>query len=410
MINETSMNLSISSTSKRIWFTGASFVLFQFFLQLSSGVVIGEIMHDMQLSALAAGALSSSFYIIYTSLQVPVGILFDRNNARHLLTINALICTTGCFVFAHSFSFTGLILGRTLIGAGSAFAFVGLTHLIRQHFRINHFAFIIGLSETLGFIATVLGIIGMGAFINLWGWRSFINGAVIFGILITGLCWRYIPNEPPSRKPKQNYGNQLLCILKNKKIWINGLFIGLTFAIVTVFGALWAVPFIQVKLGCSMREASLVNALFFLGTGLSCPLFGWLSNYFSKRNPLILCSCLITTLLLFGVLYIPTQNLTIMACLMFLVGLCCGSYILSYPIANELAPENGLSTCTGFINTLALVTTPILQPFIGYLLDASSSTPGVYTLTNYQHALLIMPGLLLIACILVCYLPEKRLA
>ena len=46
-----------------IWLVGTSFVLLQFFLQLSSGVIINVIMHDMHLTALAGGLLSGSFYV-----------------------------------------------------------------------------------------------------------------------------------------------------------------------------------------------------------------------------------------------------------------------------------------------------------------------------------------------------------
>lgn len=401
--------MTLSPSSLRIWIAGAAFVLFQFFLQLSSGVVIGEIMQEIQLSALAAGILSSSFYVIYTSLQIPVGILLDRKDTRYLLAFNALICSIGCVCFAHSNSFLGLVLGRALIGAGSAFAFVGLTHLVRQHFPPTQFTFMIGTSETLGLMTTVIGIIGMGYFIHLLGWRAFINSAACIGLLIAGLCWWFIPNAPITTKPEQHYSQLLLLILSDKKIWVNGLFIALTFAIVTVFGALWSVPFIQAKLNCNIHEASIVNAMFFLGTGFSCPLFGGLANYCDKRKPLILYACLITTGLFLCVLYLPTHSLNLMAFLMFMVGLCCGSYILAFPIANELAPVGGLSTCTGFTNTLAVITTPLLQPLIGFLLDMESTTKGVYTLQNYQQALLLIPLFLLIACILVCFLPEKTI-
>lgn len=80
--------------------------------------------------------------------------------------------------------------------------------------------------------------------------------------------------------------------------------------------------------------------------------------------------------------------------------------MLAYTIANELAPANSLSTCTGFTNTLAVITTPLLQPLIGYLLDAYSQT-DIYTLIDYQHALLTIPASLLLASVLVCFLPEK---
>ena len=395
-------------THIRIWLVSVFFVLFQFFLQLSSGVVIGVIMHDMQLTALTAGALSASFYIVYTSLQIPVGILFDCKNPRLLLAINPILCAIGCFTFATSHSLIGLFIGRTLIGIGSACAFVGLSHLLRQHFPLRQFSFMIGLSETIGFLATMIGIIGLGSFITFCGWRGFINGAGFIGLTIAALAWKYIPSSAPAAPPLQHYIRQLKTIFASKKLWVNGLFIGLTFSTVTVFGAMWASPFLQIKLGGSAREASMINAVFFLGTGVSCPLFGWLGARLTRRKPLIFASCLSTTLFFFVVLYYPTQSQLLMGALLFLVGLCCGSYILAFPISNELAPKNSLSTCTGFINTLALITTPVLQPFVGYLLDLFRTTGTHYTLGDYQNALLVIPASLLVACVLVCYLPEKQ--
>ena len=393
----------------KIWLISVSFVLFQFFLQLSSGVVMGAIMHDMRLSALTAGLLSGSFYMIYTGLQIPVGILFDKTNTRLLLAINALLCSIGCFVFATSYGLTGLFLGRLLIGGGSAFAFIGLSHLLRQHYPLKQFAFMIGLSETLGFVTTVIGMIVMGALVTKWGWRGFINLAGCVGLLIAYLCWKYIPDAPPLAPKNKLYGQQLLKILFNRKAWINGLFVGLTFTVVTVFGALWAIPFIQVKLSCNIQQASVICALFFLGTALSCPLFGILSTRFKKRRPLILSSCLSTAALLLVLLYFPTKNHATVAMLMFMIGVCCGAYMLAYSIANELAPADSLSTCTGFTNMLAVLTTPLLQPLIGYQLDALNHT-GVYTLSNYQTALLTIPASLILASILVFFLPEKPTA
>jgi MFS family permease len=174
-----------------------------------------------------------------------------------------------------------------------------------------------------------------------------------------------------------------------------------------VFGALWAVHFLQVKLSCSLRESTLINALFFLGTGISCPMFGLLMNYFKYRNRLIISGNFLTTLLLLLILYLPTQNMILIASFMLFLGISCGAYILAYPIANELAPSHSLSTCTGFTNTLALVTTPLFQPLIGFLLDVFSSD-GVYTISTFQNALLIIPIALLISIALVCFLPEKK--
>lgn len=390
-----------------IWAAAVSFVLMQFFLQLSSGVVIGAIMRDQHLSALMAGLLGSSLYLLYTSLQIPVGMLFDRKNTRHLMTFNALLCSFGCLVFALSHHLIGLFIGRLLIGWGSAFAFVGLSHILRQHFPPRHFAFMIGFSETFSFLVTVIGMISMGEMLAQWGWRHFYIATSLIGCVIAFFCWRQLPNGTNNSTPALHYGKQLLMIVINKKAWINGGFVGLSFSIVTVFGALWAVPFIQIKLHCALPQATALGALFFLGAGVSCPLFGFLSHHVKKRNPLILSSCLLTMLLLMLVLYVPIEHARTLGFLLFFIGCSCGAYMLAFSIANELAPSYLLSTCTGFTNTLAMITAPLLQVFIGYLLDANRHPRLHYQLIDYQHALSILPIALLVASALVLFLPEK---
>jgi MFS family permease len=363
-------------------------------------------MNEQHFSALTAGLLSSAFYYVYTTMQIPVGILFDRYNVRFLLFINAALCSVGCFVFATGHDLPLLFLGRLIIGAGSAFAFVGVSHLLRQHFPVQHYAFMVGLSETLGFTITVLGMIGMGA-VYSFNWRYFIAGAGVMGLVISFLCWKIIPNHTPVINKELHYKKLLFLILNNKLAWINGLFVGLEFSVITVFAALWAVPFLELKLNCGIKVAGILTSMVLLGAGLSCPMFGKLSMYLKKRKPLIHVSCLSTACLLLLVLYLPTQNILLIGVLLFFIGLCCGAYMLAFTIANELAPPEALSTATGFTNTLAMLSAPLLQPLIGYLLDIFSNTPDVYNLSNYQNALLMIPIALVIASLLSQLLPEK---
>ena len=396
-----------SSKRNIIWLTSVSFLLFQFFLQLSSGVVIGAIMHEKGLSAFAAGILSSSFYYVYTSLQIPVGLLFDRYNTRALLAVNAFICALGCFLFSIGQSVPALFCGRLIIGAGSAFAFVGVTRILRQHFPLKQYAFMMGLSETLGFTVTVFGMIGMGSLLSAFSWRYFIASAGALGILIALLCWIVIPSNKPTINNHLYYKEQLMIMLKNKLIWVNGIFLCLEFSVITVFGAMWAVPFVQLKLDCTIKAASILTSMVLLGAGLSCPAFGWLSINLKKRKPLIHISCLSTAALVLLVLYLPTQDMILTGIILFAIGLCCGAYMLVFTIASELAPAESLSACTGFTNTLGMLSAPLLQPLVGYLLDLFNGGSGNYTLANYQSALLIIPAALILASGFSQCLPEK---
>ncbi|MGL5742133.1 MAG: MFS transporter [Legionella sp.] len=395
------------SKRNRIWLVSVFFLLFQFILQLSSGIIIGAIMHEKKLTALTAGLLSSAFYYVYTTIQIPVGLLFDRYNTRTLLSFNALLCALGCFLFASGHNLFVLFLGRLIIGGGSSFAFVGVTRVLRQHYPLRQYAFMIGLSETLGFTVTVCSMIGMGSLISFISWHYFLAGAGFIGLFIAMLCFNYIPSNKPIINNHQEYKRHLVLMLKNKLVWINGLFVGLEFSVITVFAAMWDVPFLQLKLDCSIETASILTSMVLLGAGLSCPIYGWLSINLPKRKPLIHISCLVTALLFFMVLYLPIQSIILTGVLLFAIGLFCGSYMLAFTIANELAPPESLSACTGFTNTLAMMSAPLLQPFVGYLLDLFKGETTHHVLSDYQQALLIVPAGLIIASILSQFLPDK---
>ena len=379
-----------------IWIIATAFTLLQFALQLSSAVVINVIMTDMHLSALTGGLLSGLFYVIYTALQMPVGILCDHYNPRPILCTCACIFAIGCFVFASSQQLFGLYCGRALIAIGSAFSFVCLTHLVREHYSKSLFTILIGTTETLSFIAAIFGIVSLGELVGRFGWRDFMYGAALLSLLCAGLCWLYIPKYSRLSQNGHVDRKRILAVLTHIPLWLNGLFIGCTFLLVTVFGGLWAPPFLEMKLHCTLTQASNIDAVFILGVGVSCPIFGYLANRVPSQQKLIITANVLSAILLMFILYFPIHNLYIMTVLMLTLGLISGSYILAYTFANELAPPNTLSTTAGFINTLALITTPILQPWIGHLLDILHAGRPI-ALSDYQTALSILPLCIVIA-------------
>ncbi len=388
------------------WTVSVSFVLFQFFLQLSSGLVINSIMKDLALTASQAGFLASAYYYVYTSLQIPVGMLLDKKNSRFLLTLNVFICSVGCLLFAVSQDFWSLVLSRLVIGAGSAFAFVGVSHILRQHFAVNKFSFMIGLSETLAFLVTVFFMLIIGFMTHNINWRNLMFDSGLCGLVLTVLSFIFLPNDTPTPHAIHSVWQAIVLLCKNKIAWANGLFVGFGFGFITIFGAMWAIPFIQLKTGCDIKAASVLDAMLFLGAGLSCPIFGEIEIRCSHRRLVLFSSYFITAVVLIFTVFMPITNLVYLGSLLFIMGLTSGSYMLSYTIANEISPPNALSTSTGFANTLAVITAPIIQPLEGYLLDLSKQG-RTHTLADYQFSLMVIPLGLLIGAGLGFMLPEK---
>ena len=383
-----------------IWLVGTVFTLLQFFLQLSSGIIIDLIMHEMNLSAFNGGLLSGSFYVIYTLLQIPVGLLCDRQPIRPILVGSALICALGALVFASGHQLWSLYLGRILLSIGSAFSFVCLIHLIRQHYPKRYFGLLLGITETLSFLVTVVGMITLASLEQHWNWRQFMTMIAVLALAIAYLCWRFIPNTKPKHIPNHSYVNQVVRVLSNGKLWTNGVFIGLCFAMITVFAGLWAPQFLQIKLQCNLKIASILDALFILGVSISCPIFVYLANRVIDRRMLIIRGCGLTVLIFIILVWIPTQSEILIGGLMLLLGLVSGSYILGYGMANEYSAPNSQSTATGMTNTLALSTTPLMQPLIGFFLDQIKAHQ-LPEILDYQLSLMLIPLGVIIAAWLV---------
>ncbi|OGV25602.1 MAG: hypothetical protein A3F18_08145 [Legionellales bacterium RIFCSPHIGHO2_12_FULL_37_14] len=361
----------------------------------------------MTLSAYEAGFLASAYYYVYATLQVPVGMLFDKKSVRMLLTLNALICSIGCISFAYSNSLVGLTVSRLIMGTGSAFAFVGVAHILRVHFEVKEFGFMIGLSETLAFLATVIFMFIMAIIKGQVLWRSLMFYSGICGLIITLFCFFLLPKEPPASHSEYSVLAALGKLCLDKVAWFNGLYIGAGFGVITVFGAMWAIPFIQLKTGCNIKIASVVDAALFLGAGFGCPLYGKLELYTKSRKWMMFLAYFITAILFLLTLFAATTSIITMSILMFAIGIISASYIVTFNIANEIAPPKAASTSAGFTNMFGVLTAPLLQPFIGYLLD-SYKHGSKYTLIDYQISLLVIPISLLIAAVLGFYLPEKE--
>lgn len=394
-----------------IWIPAEFFTLYQFLIQLTGGVIVEPLMKDFSVSAVGAAVLISSFYYIYISLQIPVGIIMDKVGPRRLLTMGALVCGMGCILFAHTTNFYVALFSRLLMGGGAAFSFVGTLYIIREWFPVNRYAFLVGMSEMLGMFWAVLGTIVFAMFFHTYGWRICMFGSGVFFILSGVGCAFLVRNNNPDRSAiRTNKGitltmkQRLFLVMRSPVMWCNGIYSGLMFSVVTVFVALWGTPFLQLILHVSLAKAAVVGTSAYIGIALGCPLYGYLSQKYGYRRPFLIFSGISTALLLTFMLYVPLA-LWQTRILMFLIGLCCSGYILCFAISDDFSFNKMKNTSTGFTNAICMITAPLLQPIVGYILDWRSPL-GHYTLLDYQYGLSLVVIALLLGVVFAWIMPE----
>ena len=402
-----------------MWGVSLVFVLFQFFLQLSSGEMVDGLMKSFSLTALGGGVLASTYYYIYVALQAPAGLMVDHYGPRRLLGAAAAVCTVGCLLFASAHHLLFAIVGRLMMGMGAAFAFVGSLNLIARWFPLERFGVMAAISETVGMIGSLLGGFMLADLIQHIGWRDAMLGATGVGVAVALSLWLVVRDAPKNVKPithrpKSSLWPDVKILMKKPAVWWNGIYSGAMFGVVTVFVALWGIPFIQKVHHLSLTMATLTCNLMFIGVAIGGPILGWLDARTTYRRQLLLGCALAAAVILGLLIYLPGLPLDVVMGLMLVLGMVTSSYVITFVIANEIATPRTRATSIGFVNMLSVASAPIFQPLIGFVLFVLSGEVAFHEITAYsvfhfQIALSIVPLFVLAAALIACRLPERSL-
>ena len=195
--------------------------------------------------------------------------------------------------------------------------------------------------------------------------------------------------------------------------WINALYSGIMFMLVTVFAALWGLPYIQQAHNLSLFQATFYCGLIYVGVGICTPLLGLLDSRVTHRRYLMSGLAVMAFVCTLLVIVFPTMPLVELGICMFLIGVSASGYVLTFTVANQIAAMRIRSASIGFVNTLSVGTSPIFQPLIGFILFmlAQHDHPfdmKHYTVHEFQMALMIIPVFLAIAVWLAWFIPSRK--
>lgn len=408
---------------------GATFYTYEYFLRISPSLMENSIRARFNLSATGFGALSSLYYYAYVPMQLPVGVLMDRYGPRLLLTIACLICVIGTFMFGASPSILVAGTGRFLVGLGSAFAFVGVLKLATIWLPEDKMAFVSGLTAALGTIGAILGDNILGVLVVKIGWQETIMLTAIVGGFLTIGLWigikdkkSYKRKNDPRLSFKRNFLD-LAIIIKNKQIWLTGLFGCLVYLPTTVFAELWGIPYLKAAVGMTPAAASFANSLLFLGFTVGAPFMGYISDKIKRRKLPMTIGAIGASILVAMLLYMPGMNDLAIDITLFLLGICYSVQCLVFVVGRELSPKNAAGTAMALINMLVMLGALVLQPLVGLLLDFSFSThmskvdidahavsnlQKLYTGYDFELALTVIPLGILAAAILTYFIRETH--
>jgi sugar phosphate permease len=397
------------------------------------------------------GSLSAYCLYAYGLMQIPAGLLMDRFGPRRLFTLACAFCALGGLLFGIATTLWEAKFGRILIGVGASFAWIGCLKTITIWFPANRFAFMTGLTVTVGFLGAVFGLSTVSSAVALFGWRESMQWGGVLGLFLSVLLWLNMRDTPlqaqiealslnstesssavgslkPGERVKESAAQQtqtptqkqtskkvllgLLQIIKNTQTWIAALYAGLMFVPTLAFGGLWGIPFLVEAHGFDRNTAGLCISLIYIGWVIGSPFWGLVSDTLRRRNPPMWIASIGALFICVLVIYLNHLPIQILSILLFALGFFSSGFILAFAVVQESnAPQNA-GTAIGFTNALNTVFGAIAQPIIGKILDLNTAflplTNGerIFSLSEYQQALTTLPLALIVALILLFFLKE----
>ncbi len=394
------------------------FYLYEYILRVSPSVMTNELMLHFGVTSTALGVLVSFYYFSYVALQIPCGVIVDSLGPRKVITFSALLCVVGSAFFAQSETLVMAQIGRFLIGAGSACAYLSCAKVGAEWFAPQKFAVIAGMTMMMGTLGGTFGGSPFALLVNGMGWRGAMTFASFVGVGVATAAWfivRDYPQQTQSLMENQEHPPLLegiKIVASNPQNWLIGIYGCMMYLPLSAFAELWGVPFLMKAYGINNELASRGTIMVFLGMAVGSPLGAWLSNALESRKKVMSWSALGTLVSFAMVFYVPNIPLNVMFALLFTGGTLCGGQILYFAAANEINPVHNSGTTIGFINCLVMVSGVIFQPLLGWLLDLAwdgqmsvDGTP-LYTLGTYQYAFSAVIFALFLSWFIIQYVRE----
>tara|TARA_Y100000768_G_scaffold16834_1_gene11720 strand:- start:421 stop:1626 length:1206 start_codon:yes stop_codon:yes gene_type:complete len=198
---------------------------------------------EFNLSAGNLGLLAGGYFLGFSIMQIPAGILLDRFGPKKVIGYFLIIALIGTISFALAKSFTGLLISRVFIGVGVAACLMGPLTGYRVWFekkyqqRSNSWMLMVA---NIGFVTSTLPV---QILIPLIGWRSIfiiIAALILISIVLISL---FIPSWKTQINKVENTNIKSL-----SQIWRNKFFISLiplaffNYGGVQAIQTLWAGP------------------------------------------------------------------------------------------------------------------------------------------------------------------------
>lgn len=342
--------------------------------------VMPQIETEFGLSKSQLGLISSLFFLAYTVLQVPAGMLGDRLGRKRILVSGFMLFTLFMASISISPSFLIFMLLWMLTGASQG-VYYGPQYALSSEAIpkkwITLGSAVIGSGMSFG--------IALGYYLSSFmieryhtTWKMPFLVMAIPVLIVALLMLVFIREKAPTAVEKMPAGNEKKSEFKFSDLFKNR---NLLMAYITIFCSIygffviitWLPYYLQKERGMDIVHAasiaSIVPWISVLGT-LIC---SYVSDKLGRRKPVVLCMLPFSLLAIFGIVYSSSEAALIGVLVLYgFIGKISLNPVLIALVADN-APRAALSTAFGLYNFFGMAAS-IFAPYVtGFIADSTGS-------------------------------------
>ena len=368
-----------------VWVIASIFYAYQYILRVMPNVMLNDIMEQFNIGPAAFGQFSGMYYIGYSLMHLPIGIMLDRYGPRKIMTGCILLTVAGLMplIFAEHWIYP--IAGRFLIGLGSSAAILGVFKIIRMTFSEGQFPRMLSLSVTIGLIGAIYGGGPMSFMRDALGYQAVVQIFALMGVLLAALTYWVVPDD---KSPSQTTViSDIKEVLGNKRVIFTCIFAGMMVGPLEGFADVWGTIYLKEGYGFDGAIAASLPSMIFIGMCFGAPLLNLIADKSGNYLATIIGTGVTMATVFFLMLFfqLTPSALTVG---FILIGVCSAYQILAIYKASTYVREQVAGLTTAVANMIIMIFGYLFHGIIGGVVNAMGNTALSQSLV---YGLMVIP-------------------
>lgn len=351
-----------------VWIVASIFYAYQYILRVMPNIMLDDIMQQFQIDAATFGQFSGVYYIGYSLMHLPIGLMLDRFGPRKVMTACIFLSVVGMLPLIFADHWIYPVAGRLLLGIGSSAAILGVFKVIRMTFSEEHFPRMLSFSVTIGLIGAIYGGGPVSYMRDVFGHQAIVELFVVMGIGLAIATYWIVPDmKVASEAPVLSDIKEVL--VNGRVIW-SCIFAGLMVGPLEGFADVWGSAFLRQVYSYEGTLASSLPSMIFIGMCFGAPVLSMIAEKVGNYLVTIIGAGVLMAASFFAMLSWQLSPSALSVCFV-LIGVCCAYQILAIYQASTYAPEKVAGLTTAVANMIIMIFGYAFHTTIGGTISAT---------------------------------------